>query len=150
MHIRIFALSLQGNVKSWFKKLPAGSIIDSQQFAQVFLDRWVVPGNVFLILEEYQSLRRQPRETVQKFSARFNKVYNAIPANIKPPLGWALLHCPSSFDPEVEFHIRERGPSSLEEMKNIAITVKYNLWCVGVLCFDNLENQKTRKHQTNL
>ena len=36
---------------------------------------------------------------------------------------------PSSFDPEVEFHIREREPSSLEEMQNIAITVEYNIKC---------------------
>ena len=66
---------------------------------------------------------------MQEFSARFNKVYDAIPSDIKPPLGWALLHYPSSFDPEVEFHIREREPSSLEEMQNIAITVEYNIKC---------------------
>ena len=54
-------------------------------------------------------------------------MYNAIPSDVKPTLGWALLHYPSSFDPEVEFHIREIEPSSLEEMKNIAITVEYNI-----------------------
>ena len=101
----------------------------SHQFSQVFLDKWVVPRNVFLILEEYQNLKRHPGETIQDFLARFNKVYNAIPFEIKPPLGWALLHYPSSFDPEVEFHIREREPSSLEEMQNIAITVEHNLRC---------------------
>ena len=58
---------------------------------------------------------------MQEFSARFSKIYNAIPSNIKPPLGWPLLHYPSSFDPEVEFHIREREPLSLEEMQNIEI-----------------------------
>ena len=52
-----------------------------------------------------------------------------MPSDIKPPLGWALLHYPSSFDPEVEFHIREREPSSLEEMQSIAITVEYNIKC---------------------
>lgn len=36
---------------------------------------------------------------------------------------------PSSFDLKVEFHIREREPSSLEEMQNIAVTVEYNIKC---------------------
>ena len=71
-------------------------------------------GNEVLIIEEYKNLKRQPRETVQDFSARFNKVYNAIPAKIKPPLGWALLHYPSTFDPEIEFQIREKDPSNME------------------------------------
>ena len=112
----MFALSLQGNVNSWFKNFPAASICSFHQFAQVFLDKWAVLGNVFLILEEYQNLKRKPGETVKYFLASFNKLYNAIPTKIKPPLGWALLHYPGSFDPEVEFHIREREPSSLEEM----------------------------------
>ena len=129
MCIIMFTFSLQGKIKSWFKDLPAASIINFHQFTQVLLDKWEVLGNVFLILEEYQNLKRQLGETVQDFSAKFNKVYNAIPTEIKPPLGWALLHYPSSFDPEVEFHIREREPSSLEEMKNIEITVEYNLKC---------------------
>ena len=93
----MFALSLQGNVKSWFKDLPIASIINSHQFAQVFLDRWVVPRNVFLILEEYQNLKRIPGEIVQEFLARFNKVYNVITSKIKPPLGWAGLSALSNF-----------------------------------------------------
>jgi hypothetical protein len=63
--IRIFALSLQGKVKNWFRNLPAASIRNFHQFMQVFLDRWVIMGNIFLILEEYDHLKRKPGETVQ-------------------------------------------------------------------------------------
>ena len=51
VHIIMFTLSLQGNAKSWFKNLPAASIFSFHQFSRVFLDRWAVPVNVFLILE---------------------------------------------------------------------------------------------------
>ena len=50
VHIKMFSLSLQGKVKNWFKYLPAASISNFHQFTQVFLDRWVVVGNVFLII----------------------------------------------------------------------------------------------------
>ena len=88
--IRMFSLSLQGKIKSWFKDLPAASIINFHQFTQIFLDRWAVMGNVFLIIREYHQLKRHPGETVQHFSAKFNKVYHAMTANLKPPLMCSL------------------------------------------------------------
>ena len=123
----MFALSLQGKIKSWFQDLPAASITNFHQFTQIFLDRWVVIGNEVLIIEEYKHLKRQPGETVQYISARFNKVYHAIPPKIKPPLGWALLHYPNAFDLEMAFQIRERDPSTLEEMQRIAVDVEANI-----------------------
>ena len=63
--IRLFPLSLQGKVKSWFKTLPNASISDFKQFVKVFLDKWVVRKNPFLILEEYNQLKILPGETVQ-------------------------------------------------------------------------------------
>ena len=123
----MFALSLGGKVKVWFKNLPAASIRNFQQFMQVFLDRWVVKGNVFLLLEEYEHLKRKPGETVHQFSARFNQVYHAIPTDIRPPPGSVHLHYLDAFDPEMEFQLRERNTASLEEMQNIAVDVETNL-----------------------
>jgi hypothetical protein len=125
--IRMFALSLQGKVKNWFRNLPAASIRNFHQFMQVFLDRWVIMGNVFLILEEYDHLKRKPGETVQQFSARFNEVYHSIPVDVRPPPGLAKLHFPDAFDPEMAFQLRERNTASLEEMQNIAVDVETNL-----------------------
>jgi hypothetical protein len=125
--IRMFALSLQGKVKNWFRNLPAASIRNFHQFMQVFLDRWVIMGNVFLILEEYDHLKRKPGETVQQFSTRFNDVYHSIPVDVRPPPGLAKLHFPEAFDPEMAFQLRERNTASLEEMQNIAVDVETNL-----------------------
>ena len=84
-------------------------------------------GNIFLILEEYDYLKRKPGETVQQFSARFNKVYHAMPIDINPPLGSAHLHFPDAFDPEMAIQLRERNTASLEEMQSIAVDVETNL-----------------------
>jgi hypothetical protein len=127
VYIRMFALSLGGKVKNWFRNLPSASIRNFQQFMQVFLDRWVVRGNVFLILEEYEHLKRKPGETVHQFSARFNQAYHAILADIRPPPGSAHLHYPDAFDPEMTFQLRERNTASLEEIQRIAVDVETNL-----------------------
>jgi hypothetical protein len=125
--IRMFSLSLQGKAKNWFKNIPAASISNFHQFMKVFLDRWVIMGNIFLILEEYEHLKRQLGETVQHFSARFNKVYHAMSADIRPPPGLAHLHYPDAFNPEMAFQLRERNTATLEEMKNVAVDVEANL-----------------------
>jgi hypothetical protein len=65
--IRIFALSLQGRAKEWFKSLSAASIPNLHQFVKIFLNKWEIKRNIFLILEEYDHLKRQPGETVQNF-----------------------------------------------------------------------------------
>jgi hypothetical protein len=115
--IRLFSLSLQSRAKKWYKDLPAASINDLNQFVKVFLDQWVIKRNPFLILEEYDHLKRQPGETVHKFSTRFNQVYNSMPVDIRPPPGLALLHYPDAFDPEMAFHLRERNTITLKEMQ---------------------------------
>ena len=65
----------------------------------------MIQRNPFLILKEYNHLKRQLGETVQQFSARFNQVYNSMPTDIRPTHGLALLHCPNYFDPEMEFQL---------------------------------------------
>jgi hypothetical protein len=72
--IRIFSLSLQGRAKEWFKNLSAASICEFNQFVKLFLNKWEIKRNIFLILEEYDHLKRHPGETVQHFSARFNQI----------------------------------------------------------------------------
>lgn len=125
--IRLFALSLQRKVKSCFKALPDASISDLQLFVKFFLDRWVVGQSLFLIIEEYNQLKRLRGETIQQFSARFNQVYYAMPVDIRPPSRSALLHYLGAFDPEMEFQLRERNVAALEEMQNSAVNVEAHL-----------------------
>jgi hypothetical protein len=131
VYIRIFALYLQGKVKNWFKNLPTASINNFHQFVKAFLDRWVIMRNVFLILEEYDHLKRQPGEIVQHFLERFNKVYHAMPIDIRPPPGSSHLHFLDAFDPEMAFQLRERSTATLEEMQNIVVDVEANLLIKG-------------------
>jgi hypothetical protein len=71
--IRIFSLYLQGKSKEWFKNLSTTIICDFNQCVKIFLNKWVIKRNLFLILEGYDHLKRQLGEIVQHFSARFNQ-----------------------------------------------------------------------------
>ena len=54
--LRLFALSLESEARNWFKALPEESISKFQQCDKLFLDKWMIRGNLFALIEEYNHL----------------------------------------------------------------------------------------------
>ena len=106
--MRIFAQSLGGDVKKWFKGLPPNSIHDLPSLYQTFINKWEVKTNPLQILAEYKNLKRNVGEIVHDYSTRFNSIYNALPPNMKPPQGLALVKYPEGFDADMAYQLRER------------------------------------------
>ena len=79
------------------------------------------------ILSEYENIKRNIGEYVQDYCIRFNFVYNAIPVDIKPPRGSALINFLDGFDPDMAYQLRERDSGTLEDMQKIAVNVEANL-----------------------
>lgn len=123
----LFAQTLTGDVKKWFKAFPANYIADLTNFQRLFIDRWERKKTPLQILSEYDNIRRAPNEPVQDYCTRFNNIYNAIPANIKPPPDLALIKFPDGFDADMSYQLRERNPETLEQKKRNAVSVEGNL-----------------------
>jgi hypothetical protein len=127
VQMRLFAQSLTGDVKKWFKALHAATITDIVVFHRAFLDRWEVKKNPLQILSEYENIRQNQGETVQDYCTRFNNLYNAIPTDIKPPQGLALIKFPDGFDVDMSYQLRERNVATLEDMQKSVVSVEANL-----------------------
>jgi hypothetical protein len=125
--LRLFAQTFIGEVRKWFKALRAGSIHSWVEFEDSFLRKWGNRTNPVQALTEYNNLRRAPDETVQNFSKRFNKVYNSIPAHLKPPGALAQLRYAEAFDSDFSLLLRERESATLADMQNDAIKVEVNM-----------------------
>jgi hypothetical protein len=54
-------------------------------------------------------------------------LYNAIPTEIKPPQGLALIKFPNGFDADMSYQLRERNATTREDMQKSAISVEANL-----------------------
>ena len=96
--MRLFPQSLKGEVKKWFRALTPRSIVNSQRFAQMFLDRWEEKKNSIQMLTQYNHLRRGNDESVKKLSSRFNLIYNSLLVQCKPLAGMEKLHYAEDFD----------------------------------------------------
>jgi hypothetical protein len=122
VQMRTFSQSLTGEVKKWFKVLRPATIVDIATFQWIFLDRWEVKKNPLQILSEYENIKRNQGETVQDYCIRFNNIYNAILADIKPPQGLDLIKFPGGFDADMSYQLRERNYVTLEDMQKSAIS----------------------------
>ena len=68
------------------------------------------------MLSQYHNLKKGGFEYVHEFSSRFMRVYNSIPADIKPLVGAAKLHYVDSFDGDFALLLRERKSARLPSM----------------------------------
>jgi len=127
VRLKIFFQILTGDVRPWFRALPANSIGDPEALYQTFLNRWEKKKDPLHTLSEYDAIKRGPQETVLDYCARFNNVYNAIPQNLRPPPDLALYKFPNGFDTDMAYQLRERAPQTLADMRNITVIVEAKL-----------------------
>jgi hypothetical protein len=99
--MRFFSQSLAGEVKKLFIALPTTSIQNFEAFETSFLAKWGDKKNHLQLLTQYNNMRRSPDETIQGFPARFIKVYNSIPTEVKPPPRVAQLRYVDSFESNI-------------------------------------------------
>lgn len=127
VRMKFFVQSLTSDVRTWFRSIQANSIADPEALYQTFINRWEKNKDPLHILGEYDTIKRGPQETVLDYCAKFNSVYSAIPQNLRPPHDLALYKFPDGFDLDMAYQLEERAPSSLAEMKDLAVTLEENL-----------------------
>lgn len=123
----LFVQSFGGKVRKWFRTLPAASINTLPVLHRQFLDWLEVKKNPLQILSEYENIKINVGESVQDYYVRFNAVYNAIPADIKPLMGLALIKFLDGFDTNMAYHLPERDPTTLEDIQKNVVSVEENL-----------------------
>jgi hypothetical protein len=134
--MRVFVQSLDGEVRKWFRGLTPGSIAGIEALDNAFLRQWGDKKDFMYYMTEFGSLKKKDGESVSDFSKRFNKMYNKIPAEIKPTEASAKISYANAFDPDFCLLLRERRAISLAQMQDAAIEVESN-----VLAVDRLRNK---------
>jgi hypothetical protein len=84
-------------------------------------------------ITDFGSLKRKEGESVSNFSKRFNKMYNKIPAEIKPIEVSAKITFGSAFDPNLCLLLRERRSTSLAHMQDATLEVESNVLAIDML-----------------
>jgi hypothetical protein len=100
-------------------------------------------------MTKFGSLKRKEREFVSDFSKIFNKMYNKIPAEIKPIEASTKITYASAFDPNFCFLLRERRVASLAHMQDATLEVESNVLVLAQgKARDSTLQQRTKKTLT--
>jgi hypothetical protein len=129
--MRLFTQILSGDVRKWLKALPPTSIQDFATFETSFLNKWGGKKNPLQLLTQYNNMKKAMEETVQEFSARFLKVYDSIPVEVKPPPRVVQLRYADSFDNDFALLLRERRSTNLDAIMSNATEVEVNMMVSG-------------------
>jgi hypothetical protein len=131
--MRVFVQSLDGEVRKWFRGLAPRSIAGIEALDSVFMRQWGDRKDFMYYMTEFESLKNMEGESVSDFSKIFNKMYNKIPAEIKPSEASAKISYGSEFGPDFYLLLRERRATSLAQMQYSAIEVESNVLEVDIL-----------------
>ena len=96
------------------------------------------------MLSQYNNLNKGGFESFHEFSSHFMRLYNSIPADIKPLLGSTKLHYIDAFDGDFALLLRERKSTSIPSMFQYALEVEANMMASGKIN-KKIETRKSRE-----
>jgi hypothetical protein len=108
VYSRLFVQTFKGQVRTWFQSLPAGSILSYNSLEDSFLRQWGERKNHLYYLTEFGSLKKKNSEIFMEFIQIFNKMYNKIPAEVKPSQLVAKVTFMGYFELDFALLLRER------------------------------------------
>ena len=103
---QLFVQSMDGEARKWFRDLPAGSIAGIEALHESFLKQWGDRKDCLYYITKFGSLKRIEGESLVDFTKRFNKVYQKIPAEVKPPETTAMITFANVFDANFSLWLR--------------------------------------------
>ena len=94
-------------------------------------------------------MKRKEGEFVFDFSKRFNKMYNKIPAEIKPSEALDKITYASAFDLDFCLLLRERRDVMLTLMQDAVMEVESNISAINRLKSTGDRNTPKKRHETS-
>jgi hypothetical protein len=123
--LRLFVSSLTGSDRRWINKLPKGSIKTPEDLEQAFNKDWCEKESMDSLYSQYTNICKASGEGIRDFNDRFNLLLK----NIRPSFSEevVLQHYLNSLEGVLQFILKDRSPSTLEEAQDFACQIEENL-----------------------
>jgi hypothetical protein len=98
-------------------------------------------------LTEFGNIKKKQNESVSDFIKIFNKLYNKIPADVKPSQPTTKVTFVGSFDLDFSLLLRERRSTTLTSMQDDAVEIESNMIASGKSRIRNESGERERRKQ---
>jgi hypothetical protein len=124
--MKLFASSLIGKAKGWVDQFPEKSIKNVEELQKAFRVRWCDREHSQDLYSQYYSICKGPCENTRDFTDRFNFALKKI--WLKVGLEQAIIdQYLSSLEGTLQFEVKSRSPTNLEEAQDMVFQVERNL-----------------------
>jgi hypothetical protein len=123
--LRLFLSSLTGSAKRWINKLPKGSIKTPEDLEQAFKKDWCEKESMDSLYSQYTDICKASSEGIRDFNDRFNLLLKKIRPSFSEEA--VLQHYFNSLEGVLQFTLKDRSPSTLEEAQDFACQIEKNL-----------------------
>jgi hypothetical protein len=117
--------SLIRSARTWINKLPKGSIKTPEDLEKAFKKDWCEKESMDSLYSRYTDICKAYSEGIRDFNDRFNLLLK----NIKPSFSEesVLQHYLNSLEGFLQFTLKDRSPSTLEEAQDFSFQIEKNL-----------------------
>jgi len=124
--MKSFMQSLVDEAKEWYKGLPDRSISSWDDFKRMFKEQYSDKTDPSFFVNEFTSITKGSNEQVANFNARFMKVLNKLPQDLRPNEPMCIVLYINAFDANTTYGLRDKGPHSLRDAFKVATNIKNN------------------------
>ena len=76
--------SLEGDARSWFDRLPPGSVDGYDTFTKKLTEDWSSKLDNMFLLNQLFEVKKRENETIHEFNIRFDKFVSNVPQDLRP------------------------------------------------------------------
>jgi hypothetical protein len=116
--LRLFVSSLIRSARRWINKLSKGSIKTPEDLEQVFKKNWCEKESMDSLYSQYTNICKVSSEGIRDFNDRFNLLLKKIRPSFSEEA--ILQHYLNSLEGVLQFTLKDRSPSTLEEAQDFA------------------------------
>ena len=116
--LRLFVSLLIGSARRWINKLPKGSIKTPEDIEQAFKKDWCEKESMDSLYSQYTDICKASSEGIRDFNDRFNLLLKKIRPSFSEEV--VLQHYLNSLEGVLQFTLKDRSPSTLEEAQDFS------------------------------
>jgi hypothetical protein len=139
--------SLTGSARRWINKLPKGRIKTLEDIEQAFQKDWCKKESMDFLYSQYTNICKASSEVIRDFNDRFNLLLKKIRPSFSEEA--ILQHYLNSLEGVLQFTLKDRSPSTLEEAQNFSFQIEQNLEFEDYINQVNLSHNNDPKESSN-
>jgi hypothetical protein len=125
--MRLLAMSLTEDAQRWFRGLPDNHLASYDDFAKLLKSRWSTKKDSRMLLAQFNQIKKKENETVKEFDIRFDKLYDHISTDLRPPTTIVRVLYMNAFEGQFAFLLKDKAPDTLAKAKEYSTQIEENL-----------------------